>query len=158
MKWTAVNKMQFLGLGDLLNLKTPVYDFRQEAARMTTVAQDCGLGVIPLCQTFGHLEYVLKHYAHLREHPERPDCLVPIESFTDESFGLVTQLIDDVFNICPLAPGVHLGGDEVWHLGSGLRSQERLERGETKGDLYLKHYSFVIDYCLRKYPGEICFL
>ncbi len=74
---------------------------RQEAARMTTVAEDCGLTVIPLVQTFGHLEYVLKHFVHLREHPERPDCLIPIESFTDESFGVVTQLIDDVFNICP---------------------------------------------------------
>jgi len=127
---------------------------RQEAARMTTVAEDCGLKVIPLCQTFGHLEYILKHYVHLREHPERPDCLTPIESFTDESFNVVTQLIDDVFNICPLAPAIHLGGDEVWHLGSGLRSQQRLERGETKGDLFLKHYSFVIDYILRKYPGK----
>ena len=127
---------------------------RQEAARMTTVAEDCGLKCIPLCQTFGHLEYVLKHFNHLREHPERPDCLVPIESFTDESFGIVTQLIDDVFNICPLAPAIHLGGDEVWHLGSGMRSQDRMERGETKGDLYLKHYSFVIDYVLRKYPGR----
>ena len=86
---------------------------RQEAARMTTVAEDCGLKVIPLCQTFGHLEYILKHYVHLREHPERPDCLTPIESFTDESFNVVTQLIDDVFNICPLAPAIHLGGDEV---------------------------------------------
>ena len=77
-----------------------------------------------------------------------------IESFTDESFGIVTQLIDDVFKICPLAPAIHLGGDEVWHLGSGMRSQDRMERGETKGDLYLKHYSFVIDYILRKYPGN----
>ena len=77
-----------------------------------------------------------------------------LESFTDESFGIVTQLIDDVFNICPLAPAIHLGGDEVWHLGSGMRSQDRMERGETKGDLYLKHYSFVIDYILRKYPGN----
>ena len=70
----------------------------------------------------------------------------------------MTQLIDDVFNICPLAPAIHLGGDEVWHLGSGIRSQDRMERGETKGDLYLKHYSFVIDYILRKYPGNYSFL
>ena len=47
-----------------------------------------------------------------------------------------------------------LGGDEVWHLGSGVRSQDRLERGESKGDLYLKHYSFIIDYVLRKFPGK----
>jgi hexosaminidase len=127
---------------------------REEATRMAKVAEDCGLRVIPLCQTFGHLEYVLKHFSHLREHPERPDCLIPVESFTDESFGIVTQLIDDVFDICPNAPAIHLGGDEVWHLGSGIRSQERMDRGEMKGDLYLKHYSFVIDYILRKYPGK----
>lgn len=140
---------------EVLRLYNQEYVYsRQEAARMATVAEDCGLKVIPLCQTFGHLEYVLKHFPHLREHQERPDCLIPIESFTDESFGVVTQLIDDVFNICPLAPAIHLGGDEVWHLGSGPRSQDRLERGETKGDLYLKHYSFVIDYILRKHPGK----
>lgn len=96
---------------------------REEAARMIKVAEDCGLRVIPLCQTFGHLEYVLKHFSFLREHPERPDCLIPIESFTDEAFGIVTQLIDDVFSISPGAPAIHLGGDEVWHLGSGIRSQ-----------------------------------
>ena len=42
------------------------------------VAEDCGLVVIPLCQTFGHMEYVLKHFSFLRENPERPDCLLPI--------------------------------------------------------------------------------
>ena len=51
---------------------------REEAARMVKVAEDCGLVVIPLCQTFGHLEYVLKFFNFLREHPERPDCLIPI--------------------------------------------------------------------------------
>lgn len=32
--------------------------------------------------------------------------------------------------------------------------QERIDLGECKGDLFLKHYSFVIDYILRKYPGK----
>ena len=32
------------------------------------------------------------------------------ESFNDEAFGVVTQLIDDVFSICPNSPAIHLGG------------------------------------------------
>ena len=78
------------------------------------VAEDCNLVVIPLVQTFGHLEYVLKYFTHLREHPGRPDCLLPIESFGDDSFDTVTQLIDDVVNISPNCPAIHLGGDEVY--------------------------------------------
>ena len=54
---------------------------REEAARMVKVAEDCGLIVIPLVQTFGHLEYVLKHFTYLREHPERCDCLIPIGKY-----------------------------------------------------------------------------
>ena len=35
-----------------------------------------------------------------------------------------------------------------------MRSQERIERGETKEDIYLKHYSFIVDYVRNKHPEK----
>ena len=77
--------------------------------------------VIPLVQTFGHLEFVLKHpsRSHLREVEEFSNCVAPIDvrNDADDVFRFLTSLIDDVVSLTPDCPAVHLGGDEVWLLG-----------------------------------------
>jgi hexosaminidase len=81
------------------------------------------LKVIPLVQTFGHLEFVLKHESRtsLREIADFPNCLAAIDvnhCDVDVAFQLVASLIDDFVALTPDCPAIHLGGDEVWHLGS----------------------------------------
>ena len=51
------------------------------------------LTVIPLIQTFGHLEFVLKlnDFKHLREVPIYPQSICPSK---DDSWKLITQIID----------------------------------------------------------------
>ena len=51
------------------------------------------LAVIPLIQTFGHLEFVLKlnDFKHLREVPIYPQSICPSK---EESWNLITQMID----------------------------------------------------------------
>lgn len=131
---------------------------RQDAQNMVAIAKQNGLAVVPLIQTFGHMEHVLKQqkYAYLREHVDKQDCLLPIECEQDKSFGLITSLIDDIFlTFGDSTQAIHLGGDEVWHLGTGPRSMERIVgQGEEKSDLYLKHYTFVVDYINKSYPGK----
>ena len=53
------------------------------------------LEVIPLVQTFGHLEHVLKleEFVHLREVLNNPSTLCPTKN---ESFDLIQMMIDQV--------------------------------------------------------------
>lgn len=75
-----------------------------------------GLEVIPLVQTFGHLEFVLKNhkYADLRE---QQDDLGSICPSNPDSLPLIKSIVDQVLELHPGIKMIHLGGDEVWKLG-----------------------------------------
>ena len=68
----------------------------QEVDDILSLASVNNLLVIPLIQTFGHLEHVLKlsEFQHLREEGRYPQALCP--SFQD-SIALVKEMIDQVF-------------------------------------------------------------
>ena len=68
---------------------------RAEIRSLLGVARAYKLDVIPLVQTFGHLEYVLKaaEFARIRENPAVPQALCPSQN---ESLVLVEQLVDQV--------------------------------------------------------------
>ena len=120
-----------------------------EVKNIMQVAQIAGLEIIPLIQTFGHLEYLLKHesYAHLREVPEYLDCLIPAERADDKSAHLIFKLIEEVLSFTPAVSAIHLGGDEVWHLGQGERSQHRMSSSNMpKIELYLTHMNLVVEH------------
>lgn len=59
------------------------------------MAQAYKLEVIPLVQTFGHLEYALKlpQFSSLRENPAVPQAVCPSRN---DSFVLIQHLIDQV--------------------------------------------------------------
>ena len=75
-----------------------------------------GLEVIPLVQTFGHLEFVLKHkeFAYLRDVAEMPESLCPCHN---DTMAVVRDIIDQVMAIHRGAAMLHIGCDEVFHLG-----------------------------------------
>lgn len=58
-------------------------------------ADSLELSVIPLVQTFGHMEYVLKHgkFAHLREDPDNYMDICPLSS---GALSLVTRMVQQV--------------------------------------------------------------
>lgn len=61
-------------------------------------AKDNELEVIPLVQTFGHLEFALKReaFVHLREVPESPQALCPS---LNRSLEFVEAMIDQVYQL-----------------------------------------------------------
>jgi len=61
-------------------------------------SKELGLDVIPLVQTFGHLEFVLKleQFTNLRELPEIPQALCPSKN---SSFRMVTKLLHQVIEM-----------------------------------------------------------
>jgi hypothetical protein len=96
------------------------------------LAKDNNLTVMPLVQTYGHLEWVLKHkdFAHLRENPEFPQVISPC---IPESYKLILgisflslkacllyyylniDMIDQVIALHPDVPYFHIGCDEVYY-------------------------------------------
>lgn len=108
-----------------------------------------GMEVIPLIQTYGHLEWLLKHeeWARLRcdgnanlvcpEHPEiRP---------------LIEAWIGEVARLHPAARYIHVGLDEVYHMGECPACQKRAECSPNGvAEVLLEHARFVCEAVVRQ--------
>lgn len=99
----------------------------------TAAAND--LIVIPLVQTFGHLEFVLKHkeFAYLRETEHYTNSLCPNNK---DSVPMVVELIDQVLALHPGLQWFHIGGDEVWNLKT---CPVCLKDSQNKSELFVHH-------------------
>lgn len=100
-------------------------------------AAKLGLESIPLLQTIGHAEYVLKHdaYRHMRELPERHDCYCTENPATRE---FLRKLIREYLDLFGEVRRFHLGGDEAYVFGKcPVCAQEAARIG--KNGLYAKH-------------------
>ncbi|CDW91252.1 hexosaminidase d [Stylonychia lemnae] len=75
--------------------------------------------IVPLIQTFGHLEFALKRerFSHLREQNDNYQSLCPLKQ---DSKQFVLNLIEQNIQILGLdnLQLIHLGADEVFNLGS----------------------------------------
>ncbi|XP_045583050.1 hexosaminidase D-like isoform X2 [Procambarus clarkii] len=120
---------------------------RKQIANLVTACRNHGLEVIPLVQTFGHLEFALKHerFSHLREVPELPQALCPS---LNESLWLVHSMVDQVMSLHPGARYLHIGCDEVYQIGECEKC--RLVLRET---LFLQHVEAVAKYVRKKYAA-----
>ncbi len=102
-----------------------------------------GLSLIPLIQSLGHLENVLKRdaYAHMREVESRTDCLNPL---ADGAGELIQAMIDDVLRAMPGVRWFHLGGDEAWVFGSH-RDTAAYIKDHGAAALYRSHLDPLLD-------------
>jgi len=98
----------------------------EELRRFLDTAHEAGLTVIPLVQTFAHLEFCLAHdeLTHLRE---TPDIRPKICANNPEAVEFVKDLLGEVLAYHTEDPYFHLGGDEVWHTTWCERCQARID-------------------------------
>ena len=84
--------------GPLRNISARNSYSKQDIQTILGWAAQNDLSVIPLIQTFGHMEFVLKleEFKHLRESNPFPQSLCPSR---DESWNLVTEMIDQGMKI-----------------------------------------------------------
>jgi len=99
-----------------------------------------GLSVMPLVQTFGHMEYVLKlaEFEQLRELSESPQSICPSRP---QSMALLEQMLTQVIefhmrssaNVTPSTPELpikfthlHIGCDEVQRMGECSLCRQRM--------------------------------
>lgn len=85
-----------------------------ELREFLTTARAAGLTIIPLVQTYAHLEFALSHdaLAHLRE---KPEIQAKLCAQHPESLQFVNNLLEEVLEYHQEDHYFHLGGDEVWH-------------------------------------------
>ncbi|XP_059486138.1 hexosaminidase D-like isoform X2 [Neocloeon triangulifer] len=120
-------------------------------AEVTQILQKCkelGLEVIPLVQTFGHLEFVLKieQFSNLREVAEIPQALCPSKN---SSFKMVTKLLHQVYELhsTVMKPKyMHIGCDEVFTMG-----ECNLCRRKARDDVFLDHVARVASFVRSQY-------
>lgn len=103
---------------------------RKEVKKLLRLADEAGLEVIPLVQTFGHMELVLKleEFRELREESYYPQALCPSQ---DKSWNIIKEIIDQVLKLHPKSRWLHVGCDEVFQLGSCSRCQKRISQANS---------------------------
>ena len=124
----------------------------QQIVEISQLAKENNLGIIPLVQTIGHLEFVLKYkkYTHLRETPESPQS---INIGLNESIGLVHTMIDQVLAAHPDCHYFHIGADEVLHIGESDEANRIMKAHSLgKSGIFLRHVTAMASYVQQKYP------
>lgn len=86
---------------------------RADIVHINQMAAENDLYVIPLVQTFGHLEFVLKH-EEFREFREVDAFVSVVCPSRNGTFQLVTEMIRQTMALHPNSTYLHIGADEVW--------------------------------------------
>ncbi|MBE9583098.1 beta-N-acetylhexosaminidase [Mucilaginibacter sp. JRF] len=112
---------------------------RAEVTGFIDYCTSLGIDVIPLQQSFGHVEYILQNYRYenLREDKKDYSQVNPIRE--QEAKALFTDLYKDMIST-HRSPYFHIGGDETYLLGRGPESKKKVAEvgmGRLYGD-YIK--------------------
>ena len=115
---------------------------KAEWADWIAAAGRYGLQIIPLVQTLGHWQYVLNQpaYAHLRE---RADNTAEGCSTHPGTWELARDFLDEIIELHPHAPFIHIGMDETFLIGTCPRCREA--RGtRSRTDFYVDYFNRVV--------------
>ena len=123
-------------------LRSPEALTPDELKTFLDLCRDHHIQTIPLLQSLGHVEYILRHdeYAHLRE----AGGLGQLCPLHPGSRALFQELLAEVLAYHPDATYVHIGADECRDLGKCMCCREAAAR-RGKAALYIDH----LNTCLR---------
>jgi len=112
---------------------------REEVKNFIDYCKSLNIDVIPLQQSFGHVEYILRHYRYkeLREDQKDFSQVNPLKEA--ECKALFTDLFKDMI-ASHNSPYIHIGGDETYLLGHSEESKKKVAavgKGRLYGD-YIK--------------------
>jgi len=162
-KWGATGLLvewedMFPWAGDLSILARPGHYSLLMVGELLRAAELNTLDVVPLIQTFGHMEFVLKHeqFKHLREMEMFPNSMRPVAVDSEEGNvrKLVTEMLRQVVSAHTNLTTLHIGCDEVWCLGqSGITRQHLETRGRNVTEVFLEHTAMVASTAKEIKPG-----
>lgn len=133
------NKLPF---PHLEKLRSPQAMTQEQFELLKQTAHDNFLSIIPVQQSFGHLEYVLTlpEYRHLRETPDTPGEMCPLRPGALE---LAKSLLSETAAMHPDEPYLSMGCDEVWSLG---QSEECQKSGMSREEIALRFINQLADH------------
>lgn len=102
--------------GELGTIKSTIAYTKDDIRKILEYAKNANLEVIPLVQTFGHLEWILKHekFAKYREMPPYSQTIC-LSNF--EAVDLVKNSIDQVMQFHNSTTDFfHIGADEAYQV------------------------------------------
>lgn len=136
---------------ELSVLKRTISYTTSDLKSLLQLAFDNDLEVIPLVQTFGHMEFVLKHpeYSAFREDAEKPDTICPSDY---GSWLIISEMLRQIRTLHPDAKRLHIGADEAYSLGKDTRCSDRLIRSLNASveRLKLEHITKIAKFARKK--------
>lgn len=117
-----------------------------EIAQIVSYAVESELEVVPLIQTFGHMEFVLKleSMKGLREVLGNPQAICPSRN---QSRFYVRAMVDQVLALHPNSKYLHVGCDEVYHYAECEDCMDSMSRHKwDREDLFLNYVKEVAKY------------
>ncbi|ALJ06766.1 N-acetyl-beta-hexosaminidase [Pseudalgibacter alginicilyticus] len=116
---------------------------REEITDFIAYCDDLGIKVIPLQQSLGHVEYILRNprYSHLKEDRKDISQLCPMEAV--ESKSLFKDLFSDLVETHN-SDYIHIGGDETYLLGHCEKCQLKVKE-EGKSKLFVDYMKMITE-------------
>lgn len=114
---------------------------REEVKDFINHCEKLGIKVIPLQQTLGHVEYILRNprYSLLKEDKKDISQLCPMEVLGNKE--LFTDLFTDLAAMHN-SEYIHIGGDETYLLGHDAKCRAKVEK-EGKSKLFVDHMKMI---------------
>jgi len=119
-----------------------------ELHQLIDQARSHGIQCIPLQQSLGHLNYLLRHdeYSYIREEEEIKAQMCPTN---ENSFKVFTELAEEVLSYFPDCQFMHIGADETRQLGVCRRCREEAKKNGI-GSLYINYINKVCDWLMQR--------
>ena len=116
---------------------------KEEIKSFISYCSSIGIDVIPLQQSFGHVEYILRHerYKDLREDQKDYSQVCPLEEEGNKK--LFTDLFTELAATHP-SKYFHIGGDETYLLGHCEKCKAKAAK-EGTSKLYIDHIKMLCD-------------
>jgi hexosaminidase len=120
---------------------------KSEIVSFIQYCNSLGIDVIPLQQSFGHVEYILRNdrYKDLREDQKDFSQVCPLQ--TEQDKALFTDLYTELAST-HTSKYIHIGGDETYLLGHDERCRLKAAK-EGKSKLYIDYIKMLCDIVIK---------
>jgi hypothetical protein len=120
------------------------YEFKD----LLKLCKNLGLESVPVLQTLGHCEYVIRNekYKHLAELPDKNEQYCPLHP---QLAGFIKQWLDEYIDLFGVVKKFHIGADEAFHLGKCPKCRDFAEK-HSLSELYVQYVEQIAGHLIKK--------